>query len=499
MPPIRRKKKLPQTVSTVRRSQSYYRWRYSVVQRALSAAWQRGGKRQKWTEFVHSQQAEEIRTTSERECDHQWNEGILEDSYYPNGRPNREDSGNCNNDSPLRETRRDKRKNSDAENLDPAVDGASTSKSARVVQSVPDTMAHTEMDTSPGMDETLREDDGTGSGGRAGARGGGGGVEILGLANSHGTFNFSASYSKSRVWYSYGIAQQFLPMDTPKTLFGYTTPMAFIPVDFLPFYMTEQEYNCLPPNCWVKSVSCNVKVLGVRTAFDIGATVTGTATSEYVPILHTAIGLNNNIHIMNKGYLLDAAKPMVPTATVDIKVTDWTKKWYEDENSGATLIPRSNTVYACPYHNAVEEQASWDSAQKDQVEIHAWGRPRLDKFVRTMALHSAIGQDIISYSYKPKFGIIKMPDPFIAPYHRLNDGCELFVNELHPFTCTYSKSKAAKELVQGDAQNRRPLSSVGQYYYQMIEKFNIYSPKAGTVGGLQGPQPQVHIGMSAIP
>lgn len=94
-----RRKKLPRTVNTVQRPRAYYQYRYGTVQRALKSAWERAGKKPKWAVFVASSVAGHIRTTTERECDHQWNSDILEPEFYPNGRPNPENIGHSDNGS----------------------------------------------------------------------------------------------------------------------------------------------------------------------------------------------------------------------------------------------------------------------------------------------------------------------------------------------------------------------------------------------------------------
>lgn len=152
--------------------------------------------------------------------------------------------------------------------------------------------------------------------------------------------------------YSYAYAQSKHFLDDNKMIQGLATPLSFIPVDYLPFYLTEAEWKSLPPrNVWIDNVTCNVKILGVRSGFDIGATVTGDATSEYCPILHSCIGLNNKLHIKNMTYNAEASAPMKVSSITNYNVQSWHNKWYSDEQSAAVLVPRSNSVYAVPYWN----------------------------------------------------------------------------------------------------------------------------------------------------
>lgn len=76
---------------------------------------------------------------------------------------------------------------------------------------------------------------------------------------------------------------------------------------------------------------------------------------------------------------------------------------------------------------------------------------------------------------------------------------ELFANDIAKMKCAYARTSKKHTLKQDSYQDRHYLSQCNFFYTQHLEKMNMYSPHQGSVGGGQIPQPQVHIGMSAVP
>lgn len=100
------------------------------------------------------------------------------------------------------------------------------------------------------------------------------------LASSSFTF-----YKKSRMVHMWGFAsKQFKlgPKGHEGNYLGYTTSLAYVPVDWIPFYLTTTEFNWLPASSYIKEVSVQIIPKGVRCSFDTGATLTGSANSMHV-------------------------------------------------------------------------------------------------------------------------------------------------------------------------------------------------------------------------
>lgn len=96
-------------------------------------------------------------------------------------------------------------------------------------------------------------------------------------------------FSKTKILCSYRYRTENIQWENIDII---TTPLALVPVNFLTFYLSEAKFDMLPSTAKVTKVSCRVTPLGTRTAFDIGSTLSGTATSEYVPIGLVAAGIN---------------------------------------------------------------------------------------------------------------------------------------------------------------------------------------------------------------
>uniref|UniRef100_A0A8D8TGC3 Uncharacterized protein n=1 Tax=Cacopsylla melanoneura TaxID=428564 RepID=A0A8D8TGC3_9HEMI len=78
-------------------------------------------------------------------------------------------------------------------------------------------------------------------------------------------------FSKSRVMFSYAYKTDNLQGEGAiKNLQIHITPLSFIPVDFLPFYLSPGEYQSLPIGSRVDRVDCTVKIVGIRSAFNTG-------------------------------------------------------------------------------------------------------------------------------------------------------------------------------------------------------------------------------------
>lgn len=120
----------------------------------------------------------------------------------------------------------------------------------------------------------------------------------------------SISFKKKIIWYSYGYAFKQLSSTAPEGI-NYTTLLSYIPVDTDCSYLTPSEFYNLPIGSKVTHVSCDIQILGVRTSFDVGTTLTGTANSEHVLIGLCAINLNSLNNFTNATYKTDATKPMI--------------------------------------------------------------------------------------------------------------------------------------------------------------------------------------------
>lgn len=322
------------------------------------------------------------------------------------------------------------------------------------------------------------------------------------------------TFITNHIFYSYGYANTSIDSSLKKGLKIHTTPLCYIPVDYIPLYLSAAEWQQLPLGTKVTDLHVTVKVLGTRTSFDTGTSISGVATSEYVGIGLVGHGLNLKIPSSNFNYSSDATNPMLPTAVNALSESQYVRKFWIDTQSTPHCVPRQMSGYYGIY-----ETDAADLLAGTYTSGTGHGRFRLDKLVDKYVISTAIGQEIASYHYSPKRGYIRSPLP-----HVVNDGTVVVtstaegslsgvyydVNRAYAgmlsgkstvsrgqlmgdrYTQTVEESKSPNDNHPGD----NPQTS--NYYYQMrIERVQCYRGNDGKQSTMA--QPQLHVGLVAIP
>lgn len=358
-------------------------------------------------------------------------------------------------------------------------------------------MANVPMD----MDVPILGENRSASGGAGSRMAAGAGSAIVPFPKSTGGGHGLLHYRKSRVMYSYAYTNEKLEHNKEgtwkKTMNYYTTPLALVPVDWLPFYLTEAEFKILDPRYVIKSVWCKVKILGVRSSFDTGSTTANVATAEYCPILLTAVGLNNELNLHNYSYNAQATSPMKPSAIAEPNQESFIQKLYVEHSSTTMCVPRSLPWYAVWYHNKPTRPTPDNNEAYGNFEPWDSGMVHMDKYVQQYLLNSAIGEQVIDYKYHVKNGIIKPVLKSHTPWSLTNKSFK------NPIT-----SKHVENRLFYDVDNKRHwmndflqtnyVSNMDPRYNRSLEGPDAFTIKGGPFGAHQ-PQPQVHIGMAAIP
>lgn len=317
------------------------------------------------------------------------------------------------------------------------------------------------------------------------------------LSKSISGNSISMNFKKSRILYSYGYATKNIqPANSTEDYI--TTPMALIPVDFLPFYLTEAEFLSLPVGAKVDAVWCTVYPIGTRTAFDTGTTLSGSATSEYIPIGLSCIGMNTKFYGSNKLYNVDATKPMVPTNIGTIVASTMVGKYYEHVQSNAMTIPRSISEY---YVHCWNRSRNPDEGKYPDYQIHNSGVVQMDQKVDQFLINSMINVPIIEYAYIPKCGEIKSNKTHYIPYARRNAELETEIYRSRSHKIQFFKNGTDTVLgAVGLGKEVTPtvlINGVQPTYMRQIENYGSFSPSSGTTGFHA--QPQVHVGIQATP
>lgn len=306
-------------------------------------------------------------------------------------------------------------------------------------------------------------------------------------------------FNKTRIMYSYGYSTENIQQPEPAYVENITTPLALVPVDALPFYLSEAEYQCLPFGARASKVWCTVTPLGTRTAFDVGTTLSGTATSEYVAIGMVAEGLNMEFYGRNKEYGVVGTAPMKPTSTKGLSLKDMTSKLYSHVSSNAMCVPQPMDIYFVHEWNRSENPSA---NLLPLYQVHDRGVARFDEKVHQFLINQAIGQPIAEYSYTPKCSMLKANKDHFVPWDRRGNALESALPRAHSMALrlfeTATNVPAIGDVGFGTSTEVPVyINQVQPAYYRQIENYGAFKPGAGTSD--YGAQPQLHVGIQATP
>lgn len=273
---------------------------------------------------------------------------------------------------------------------------------------------------------------------------------------------------------------------------GYcTTPLALIPVDFLPFYMSPQEFDaCVQNNARVKRVHVSVKCLGSRISFDTAQTVSGIANTEHVALGIVGIGLNLRTEIKNVKYGVDAKTPMEPNEITDMDSTVLGNKlWGTADLTSLTFsscIPRHLGYYM------VYTSPASDSATMSRK----YGEWRLDKHVQRFLINSSVGQVVATYDYDVKTGYLTD-----NTRHPMTATTNTMLTNAVVATQAFTVGKDDYLLTQGgwnkrDSMTGNLTAGTAVQYERNLENDIVFNNTGAHIGPVQ---PQLHIGMVATP
>nr|QTE04113.1 MAG: VP4 [Emberiza spodocephala ambidensovirus] len=304
------------------------------------------------------------------------------------------------------------------------------------------------------------------------------------------------SFSKKWFKYTYGYAHNIITGTQLNRLF---TPYAYYPVDWVPWYISPQEYCSLPMNSKIVHVSCDIHLLGTRTAFDHGTTLSGTATTEYVPIIKYVTGLNNKVYIDNRPIEVNMTEPMMPQKVKNKSLQEQFTVMYN--TAGALEIPRHLNWYASILYNKTSDKY-------DGVDTYV--NYRLDKVLWTGLANKCMDSAIINYSFKPTNGYIKPTKKMIIPMYNKEDG---FADDINPNQVLYKHTIPHVMKITplgGEERGRVQVSAqlektdfnysnrIDNNYYQSVEGYTFLHVHSGQHSNFRN-QPQVHLGLLATP
>lgn len=471
--------------------------RYALLQKAYSNAWRklspvekrRHGNYNKWRKSVHGKQIKD-------KFNHDWISGV----YSEDAGADPTDYGQSSRRPPPRtDTPRSRSSEFDLDNLFNDIDwsGFEHPAMADIQNNLPQAPTASSV-AAGGATEEPMDTSQLGSTGGGPGRGGTSSAEPSGLAKicpNPQLKSMHISFSKKWFKYTYGYAHNMVPGTQLNRMF---TPYAYYPVDWVPWYISPQEFCSLPMNSKIVNVSCDIHIIGTRTAFDHGTTLTGTATTEYVPIIKYCTGLNNKIFIDNRPLETNPTEPMLPLKVKNKSLQEQFTVMYN--TAGALEIPRHLNWYASVLYNKVNDK--YDG-------IPTFVNYRMDKILWTGLANKCMDQAIINYSFKPTNGYIKPTKKVIIPMYNKEDGfAEDITNNqvLYKHTIpqvmkiTPTTNDRGRIVVDAklDHTSYNYSNRIDHNYYQSVEGYTFLHVHSGEHSNFRN-QPQVHLGLIATP
>lgn len=401
--------------------------------------------------------------------------------------------------------RADPSTSADADRRDAAVENPLSNISNFVNDTWDNAMANMDVET---VETTANPSKGGGLGVGGGSAGSGAGRSgkanstgmIISIPKNPSTPYHVKTYRKTWILFSYGFAHTIKEDGRNRKLY---TPLSLIPVDLFPFYVDQAEFqgNFAQGLNVAVCARANVKTLGCRMNFQTAATKSQWATSEFVAIGQTAVGINLAMDGMNYKYTPSADKPMIIETHNNLNMDDFHEKLYgKDTWQGAiSLVPRHLNAYW-----TAETAMIAPTLDPNTSFRHTNGGPKIDGAVDRFLINSAIGQPLINYEYIIKNGIITD--------QRSTDE----VNELNAYV-TASQCEPLKivpimnndnpaKTIEGQVKLDRLVDTnmltgwqngFTSNYYQTLEMPLTYRWGSGHVHG--NVQPQIHVGITAVP
>lgn len=343
----------------------------------------------------------------------------------------------------------------------------------------------------------------TGAGGRSGgghSSSSGSGSGIVGIPRSLKMTPISRTYRKSWIMFSYGVAVNRLDVTGPN--YQYVTPLMNVPVDFLPFYMDSAELRAIQEGgrAVATHARCNVRPLGCRMNFQTGASDSKWATSEFVAIGQVAIGLNLAMPGTNNRYTFDNNNQMRVTSIQKLDPAVLGDKLYggisnsNEKSLGMTcMIPRHWNSYWTPIVASTAGNAF----------KHTNGSPDFDRHIDRYLVNTCVGQSIVNYSYQIKDGVIF--DNYFSDMYNDMQGAHnefRFQHNVKMGKYTPNIQREGRLLMEflEDRTNQDTWETRNYFeakWEQTLENYHGYDPLKGNIK--MNAQPQVHVGLTAVP
>ncbi|KAK9512327.1 hypothetical protein O3M35_000775 [Rhynocoris fuscipes] len=275
-------------------------------------------------------------------------------------------------------------------------------------------------------------------------------------------------------------------------------PLACVPVDYLPFYLSPSEFNNLPTGSYIEEVFVKCTPIGERISFDTGTTLTGSANNQQILLGITGIGLNHKFLIRHRKIKANTQKPMDPhyesLSESDIHaIAD--RLWGHSSAKGAFLTdyPTSLwTIRSLPFYAGFFIPAP-STTQNKEFNMDT-GYFDITAHTNVFNFSDHKGLPCINYRYRPKYSPVKVKRNIVGTDNIIKSDHEFLDNALSIYDIRL-KVDAGKLTDTHDKDT--PLSWQSQNaYFVPIEQAN-YKTTIHNHFHLKT-QPQLHIGVLPV-
>lgn len=172
-----------------------------------------------------------------------------------------------------------------------------------------------------------------------------------------------------------------------------TTPLAVVNPSACQWFMSNREWDSLPPGAYATHCSIKVTPLGYRLPFATNEATSTFANSQTLVQIVSGVGINNQMDCMINQYTTDPSDLSKPTGQQGV-TRDYLQKllYGSDIDIGSNMgIPRHLNMYLTLIHS------------------HDQATPNLLPLVNIRNINDTKGTPSINYDYSYKMGVLKAP------------------------------------------------------------------------------------------
>lgn len=319
------------------------------------------------------------------------------------------------------------------------------------------------------------------------------------------------TFKKQHKFLTFGIASTIITNNIPAStdpaiaahkIYYCTTALAEVPVHIPALYLNPSEFALLPPGAEVLEVNVTVVQRNPLLSFFTNASSTQLATLNQNKNGVYAIGLNKTGYGTDRWYYeFNTTEPMIPTkvytpaykaVTTPITYQGLSNDLYGFDNTDAsfdTVVPK----HQLGMYTVLKNYFCLTTTDK-----YTGGWPNLQSKITEYDASAMTGELICTYNYKPKMGLLKLPQAYLPTQVPLGPNTFTHGNLQSQFETVNINNETYSTATHTYGYDDRTRNYPGFDIYLDIEK-SQYLVRG--IGGQQQAQIQdsLHIGLNPVP